>query len=401
MKNAGPFDGCGLKTAFQKTRYSGLMLTVLLLSLGVPTLAQNITDSTPDVDNPNYGVVPWTEGTLQDALQQAASGATIPMSLYPFASTKDKTLRIISIVGADPIGPVAKTIDVVVIPVKIFIGADVFDPTAPNSCDGGVSALTRFKQSPLVVATKQVFNGVNVGSYQYINGFMRAEFWKVIGGSPNYSNTLKFKYAPEMALVPGPSFSITNGTGCSKLGVINGKFLDDTVNLWIPLLQGTGVISPTKLAVFLLNNVVQSSAVPPSIKKCCTYGYHGAVGTPVQTYSPMDYDTTGRIPKDVSVPAHEFGEWMNDPLGKNATPKWGHIGQVSGCQGNFEVGDPLTGTNMPTIKLSGHDYHVQELAFFSWYYNADTTPSVGAGGKFSGNGTFKGPSKVCPPGGTF
>ena len=27
--------------------------------------------------------------------------------------------------------------------------------------------------------------------------------------------------------------------------------------------------------------------------------------------------------------------------------------------------------------------------------------SLGAGGKFSGSGTFKGPAKACPPGGTY
>jgi hypothetical protein len=117
----------------------------------------------------------------------------------------------------------------------------------------------------------------------------------------------------------------------------------------------------------------------------------------------MDYDTTGQLGtvRDISGPTHEIGEWMNDPLANNLTPAWGHIGQVSGCQGNFEVGDPLTGTNMPVIKMSGYNYHVQELAFFSWYFNSGTIPSIGAGGKFSGNGTFKGPSQPCPPGGTF
>jgi hypothetical protein len=44
---------------------------------------------------------------------------------------------------------------------------------------------------------------------------------------------------------------------------------------------------------------------------------------------------------------------------------------------------------------------LQELAFFSWYFNAHTTPSLGEGGKFSSNGTFGGPSKTCPPGGTY
>ena len=39
-------------------------------------------------------------------------------------------------------------------------------------------------------------------------------------------------------------------------------------------------------------------------------------------------------------------------------------------------------------------YRAQELITNS------VIASLGAGGKFSGNGTFKGPSKACPPGGT-
>ncbi len=41
--------------------------------------------------------------------------------------------------------------------------------------------------------------------------------------------------------------------------------------------------------------------------------------------------------------AYEVTEWANDPYVNNATPAWGGIGQVGGCQGNFEVGDALTG----------------------------------------------------------
>src|SRR5215469_7523744 len=63
----------------------------------------------PNGESP-YGVVPWTEGTVDDALNQSLSGSTIPMSLYPFASTKDKTLRVITLVGGDPLGPIPTTI---------------------------------------------------------------------------------------------------------------------------------------------------------------------------------------------------------------------------------------------------------------------------------------------------
>jgi hypothetical protein len=84
--------------------------------------------------------------------------------------------------------------------------------------------------------------------------------------------------------------------------------------------------------------------------------------------------------------AHEIGEWMDDPFANNPTPPWGHIGQVAFCQNNLEVGDPLTGTGAPPIVMpNGFTYHLQELAFFSWFYGA---PSIGIHGWFSNNGTF-------------
>lgn len=146
------------------------------------------------------------------------------------------------------------------------------------------------------------------------------------------------------------------------------------------------------------------------VANCCILGYHGAFGSPVQTYSPTDYDTTGDFgaaAQDVAVAAHEIGEWLDDPLGNNPTPAWGGIGQVGGCQGNWEVGDPLTGNQFPAILMpNGVTYHPQATAFWGWFYASSPDPTpIGAGGKYSMNSvgsipTFAGPSKVCPPGGT-
>jgi hypothetical protein len=85
--------------------------------------------------------------------------------------------------------------------------------------------------------------------------------------------------------------------------------------------------------------------------------------------------------------SYEVAEWMDDPLGTNPTPAWGHVRQVGGCQNNLEVGDRLSGTDIPTVTMpNGFTYHLQELAFFSWFYGP---PSIGSGGLFSDNGTFK------------
>ena len=69
---------------------------------------------------------------------------------------------------------------------------------------------------------------------------------------------------------------------------------------------------------------------------------------------------------------------MDDPFRINPTPLWGNIGQVQGaCQGNLEVGEPLTGTDVPDVTMpNGYTYHLQELAFFSWFFGAPPTRSV-------------------------
>jgi hypothetical protein len=137
-------------------------------------------------------------------------------------------------------------------------------------------------------------------------------------------------------------------------------------------------------------NVVMSIGNPRNLNECCVLGYHGATGdTAIQTYSPIDFDTTGLFGPavtDTSIAAHEVGEWMDDPYGNNPTPAWGHTGQVPGCQNNLEVGDPLTGINIPPVTMpNGFTYHLQELAFFSWFYGG---PSIAVNGWFSDNGTF-------------
>jgi hypothetical protein len=200
----------------------------------------------------------------------------------------------------------------------------------------------------------------------------------------------------------GPGSGIVSGTGCSQLGIVGNTAFRAFVSTLIPIYQAGGVISPTKFAVFLMNNVVLSRTDPPTVTACCVFGYHGATGSPAQTFGVMDWDTTGVLGGgaviDAAGASHEIGEWMNDPLGTNPTPTWGNIGQISGCRSTFEVGDPLTGTNMPVITLNGYDYHLQELAFISWFYG---TVPFSAGGTFSSNGTFGGPAQPCPPGGTF
>jgi hypothetical protein len=177
---------------------------------------------------------------------------------------------------------------------------------------------------------------------------------------------------------------------CATEGIVDifwfDAYLDAVV---LPALASQGV-DPSTFPMFLVHDVVWAAPVT-DLNQCCIIGYHGFSGLPIQTYSPIDFDTNVGFflspeIRDTYVAAHEVGEWMNDPFVTNPTPPWGHTGQVGACQNNLEVGDPLTGTgSIPIFMANGYTYHLQEMAFFSWFYGG---PSVGIHGWFSNNATF-------------
>jgi hypothetical protein len=341
------------------------------------------------------------------------------MASFSHRANKDGLHYTDVIVGNSPFAtPTATTVNILLVPMVIQIGSTVFDSTVANSCGGslGHSDLRNFKKSPIFkhvtfdggagAGHAALINGVNMGTATYNDTHRRAEFLGAIGGPTSlyhtfYNVTVTATQAITEATTAGHS-TILGGSGCSLLGGLDFKFFDNYFTTTVlPAVGG----NPTEFVIFLMHDVVFYQNNDPN--QCCILGYHGAVGSPVQTYSPTDYDTTGDFSgiADVSIAAHEIGEWLDDPLGTNPTPLWGGIGQVSGCQNNWEVGDPLTGTNFPPILMpNGVTYHPQETVFWSWFYSKDHGTffqNITAGGKYSMNGTFGGPSEVCPPGGTF
>jgi hypothetical protein len=271
----------------------------------------------------------------------------------------------------------------------------VFDPTAPDACAAaplaGAADLTLFQQSPIFLNHAYAMNGVNVGTTQYVDAFQQANFWSQVGGHSYHTLLGATTLSPITVTVSaGLGVTIPPGPGqCGNLGLLSDIDSFDAFvrTQLIPLLAGSGV-SSTTFPIFLMSNVVLCG---PNFTGCGILGYHGAFGSPVQTYSVSGFDTA--LGYDAAVGAHEVAEWMDDPLGTNPTPPWGHIGQVGGCQNNLEVGDPLSGTDLPAVTMpNGFSYHLQELAFFSWFMGG---PSLGVGGKFSDNGTFQAAARLC------
>ena len=189
-------------------------------------------------------------------------------------------------------------------------------------------------------------------------------------------------------------------SGCQELGILNQSFVHNQI---LSLLQSLTGVSPSQIVLFVTHNVALPAATNPPAPPATALGYHAVTGSAPQVYAVADYNTTGLLKaRNTTVVSHELAEIMNDPLITNATPAYGGTGKIpsGSCQSLLEPADPLVGTQV-TIYRNGYAYNLVELAYFSWFFNAQTTPSLGAGGVFSSNGTFKGPSMACPPGGTF
>ena len=293
------------------------------------------------------------------------------------------------------------TVKTLLVPVRIVLpNGDTFDPTVAGACDPAASAVTRTVQSPLVVSKAYSLGGKALGTGQYTDIFRRSEFFKqtsAAGINPGYHVKLNVSTLPVQTVHVPAAAAAEFGTA-TPCGEKTGAF---EINWWdsfltstlLPSLRAKGVTEST-LPIFLLRDAVMFDTVPGN---CCILGYHSFTSTALgrQTYAVGDYESSGRFTgaTDISPLSHEVAEWLDDPFGANPTKPWGNIGQVSGCQNNLEVGDPLSGTDL-TVATSGHTYHPQELAFFSWFYHS--SPSLGVNGLFSNNGTFTTAAPACP-----
>ena len=350
---------------------------------------------------PRTAVLPYRHAPSRSALaRQSLLNTTIPTFSDSVVAGQDGNTYGFTIVGQNPFAGGAGTTNIPtqVIPVVVTDGSSghVYDPTTANSgCGEPVSPVTGMLTGPLLTNHRWVAGGRYVGTDQYVGASMREEFWAEAnrsGVSPSYHVRLS---GSEPAVV---SVTFNGGTevgsGCSLLEEFPMSTWDSCVQgTLIPELAGFGV-SSTTFPLFLFKNVVFLT----NTNQCCIYGWHNAFtsGGNTQTYGLADYSTDGELGSttDLAGPSHEMGEWANDPFGNNPVPLWGHIGQQPNCQNNLEVGDPLSGTVFavqPSRVGGSPTYHLQELAFFGWFYD----DNIGVNGWYSSRGTFTSGSTLC------
>ena len=341
--------------------------------------------------------------SIEEFAFQAQVNATIP--LWSGSATYQGTPYKFQMVGQDPTKRLVNPFTFVkaaLIPIKFNFQPSntVFDPAAGNSCTPR-PVIQMTELSPLFVPITKSVGGTELGIGQFAGLFQRAHFFKYTGPSginPLYEIFLIPSVTGEITIYVYSNlvFPASLWNGCNPLGLIEINSWDSLVQSAIlPALLQFG-IGPQVLPIFVFEDVAMYDTTPLN---CCALGYHNAFKSPVngalQTYVVAMYDTTGGAfgnNQDIMVLSHEIAEWMNDPTTTNPTPAWGNVGQVQGCQSDLEVADPLTGTAFPII-MPYFTYHVQDLAFKSWFYRE--SPSIGVNGWYSLFGTFQTYAAPC------
>ena len=296
-------------------------------------------------------------------------------------------------VGTDPKqGSATSNVPLVIIPLKFVFTDGTTLSAAQTVCGDVKNTKYRVKNSPLIKNATFTPGGTNVGTTQYVDAFQRANFWSNVSTtSPNYHVKLSpVSFKPLQTIQVGISGHTVAGP-CARIGEVDINFFDTVAMSMLTTLA----IPANTLPLFLSYNTFETSG-----GGCCILGYHSTNNAGTQAYAVGAYSDPGifNVPiQDIHALSHEIGEWMDDPLipSQNIVPAWGHVGQVSGCQNNLEVGDPVTGKafTVTTGGLFPFTYHPEDLVFLPWF--ARITPSTSVNGWFTFLNGFAAPQAVC------
>lgn len=340
-------------------------------------------------------------------LRQAASGATVPMWTGSATAGQDGKSYNYQMVGTDPTTKQARPstrIVAPVIPIIWKIGGASFDPTS-TSCGETSSALSMVLSSPVFKKAAFSPGGTNVGTTQYLDAFQRANFWRYAnpsGINPGYHVLLAPKSDKSVTVVvPAADGEVLPTAPSCSVGIVQESWAFHYLltKVYPTLTNKTANVKPTAFPIFLFHDTFVVASVPCS--PCIGFGgYHSFFSSSqfagaTQTWAFASFlDPEAGLSGDsgTGLLSHEVGEWMDDPLGLDTTPAWGHIGQVTGCQSNLEVGDPLTGHQV-SVTVKGVGYQLQDLAFLPWFYGL--SPSTSANGWYSFDDSLSSAAQSC------
>ena len=342
---------------------------------------------------------PGADIDVQDALIQAAGGTMIP--LWDGSFTSNSTNYPFVMVGTNPTqGSVTTTIPSIIVPLifRFNDGGHIhgLNPTV-NACGEKHTALNLTRNSPIFLSFPYSPGGTSVGTTQYVDAFQRANFWGTVSSEPNYHTLISKTGQTGAVTISVPTADGNSVVGpCARIGQVDILWLDGKLQ---SLLIKMAALKPKVIPIFLSYNVFAYEGSP---SLGAILGYHSEVvntkGDQTYIYASFSDPNIFNVPiEDIDALSHEDAEWTDDPLvltNINVTPAWGNVGQVSGCQTDLEVGDPLTGNAITVTNPTNHfTYHPQDLTFVPWF--AQGTSSTSVNGWFDFNHVFTSSAVPC------
>jgi hypothetical protein len=305
-----------------------------------------------------------------------------------------------TMLGGNPATGGTTVLPVVFVPIVFKIGGLTFDPTKPVK-GSTLNEIQLLGQSPIFTPVDLKAGSVDLGVNQFEDNFMRANFWSQSGaGSNNYHTILRKPVVTGAITLNVPSNQgITEAAGSSTIGDVNLTYFQNALN---SILANTKLgLNGGEFVIFVYYNVFFYEGTSSN---CCVLGFHGQSSSNI-IYGAAAFNDpgefSGAILQDVTVITHEIGEAINDPYistNVNIVPAFGNVGQVSGCQDNLEVGDPVTGLATTITMPNGFTYHPEDLVFHGWFTRETASTSVN--GWYTLLNNFTGDAKKCPPGGS-
>jgi hypothetical protein len=294
------------------------------------------------------------------------------------------------------------TISTVIIPYRmIFPDGGVFDAT--TDLVDGVTPVAGVVNSPLFQPVPWSAGNTQLGTTQFGDAMLRANFWSLIPG--NRSGYPVLLSAPK--ILPVQVINVPDGYGYStvdshgvKVGLVDFAWLAGitssvTVSLGLP---------PQSLSIHLMSAVEGAD-----LNGSGSLGFHyvvnlGTASNPIlQPYLQTGYFSVNSafVHNNVNasgtvVLGHEVAEWLNDPTVDNVVAAWQEPAFPHICDSTYmEVGDPLTPVSPGIgVSLNGRTYQFPEVAFLSWF--SDDRHSTSVNGWYSSLNTFSSPSTACP-----
>src|SRR5690348_13434498 len=364
-----------MKIPFGKT---GAAVAVLLLALTLtPLLAQshanNSAETPMQVNNeiiPRHTVLPpqLTVGTATHTVVQngrVIQAASTPLTTWNGSFVSGGSTFTFNMVGTAPSTGTSTTIQAFIIPIKLVVSGQTFDPQTVLS--NGKTVVNNTIASP-VFSSGVTFTsgGVSMGATQYVDAYQRANFWGTVASHPGYHVLLGGPTVqPEVTLTP-PKRSGTIGTPFGHTAaLVDINYFNAQIQT---IMKNTAAIQPNTIPIFVIYDTYLTQN-----HSCCIGGFHSAFGltSAPQSYAVFSYIYyPGDFAQDVSALSYVFGEWMDYTLFVNNV--------ISTPCGTLENGDPLE--NNPNFggfpyTLGGFTYNLQDLVTLP-YFGAPPSTSV-------------------------